>query len=103
MSELVIHCIPASGADTAVTAADLASFLQDSGDVESVSVEVESSRGIGPAEILAIVQLAAATVDLTQRLLGFVKSRHSTVHDIEIEIDGRRVSVTTRTDDNGSA
>ena len=61
-----------------------------------MSVEVEQSR-LGPMEILAILQLAAAAVDLTQRLIGFLQSRHSTVHDIEIEVKGRRVSVKTQT------
>jgi hypothetical protein len=93
MAELIVHCIPAPGADAAAAAADLSAFLHRADGVESVEVEVEQAR-LGPMEILAVLQLAKSGADLAKELVSYLKSRHSTVGDIQIEVNGRRVSVT---------
>ncbi len=92
MAELIVHCLPAAGADGAAAAAGLDAFLRGADGVESVEVEVEQGR-LGPMEILAVLQLAKSAADLAKELVSYLESRHSTVADIEIEINGRRVSV----------
>ena len=100
MTEVVIHCIPESGADAAEAAAELETYLQDADGVDSVFVEVEQPRA-GLAEVLAIIQLASAAIDLAGKLADFIKSRQDQgkVKDIEIEIDGDRVPIGSLTPD----
>jgi hypothetical protein len=92
MPEIVIHLIPDTGADTTGEAAELEAYLRDEEGMDPVTVEVEQPR-LGPAEILAILELANTSIDLAQKLIGYLKSRHGKVKEIEIEINGRRVSV----------
>ena len=56
---------------------------------------------MGLAEVLAIIQLASATIDLTGKLVDFIKSRHDKgeVKDIEVEVDGQRVPIGNLTPD----
>ena len=74
MAEVVIHCIAQSGTDAAGVAAELETYLQDTDGVNPVLVEVEQPRA-GLAEVLAIIQLASAAIDLTEKLVDFIKSR----------------------------
>jgi hypothetical protein len=94
VAEIVIHAIPESGADADAAAAELQAYLQDTDGMAPVLVEVEQPR-VGIAEILAIIDLASAAIDLTGKLIDFIQSRHGKgkVKDIEIEIDGQRVPV----------
>jgi hypothetical protein len=94
MTEIVIHCITQPGTDTAEVAADLRTFLQDADGLHPVMVKTEQPH-VGLAEVLAIVQLSGAAIDLTGKLIDFIKSHQdkSKVKDIEIEIDGERVPV----------
>ena len=94
MTRVVIHCITDPDTDTAAAAAELKAYLQDTDGVGSVAVRVEHPRA-GLAEIMAIIQLASAAIDLTSKLIDFIKSRQEKgkVKDIEIEIDGKRVPV----------
>ena len=100
MPEIVIHCIPETGTDAAEACAELESYLQDTDGVDPVLVEVEQPR-VGLAEVLAIIQVAGAAVDLAGKLIEFIKSRQDKgkVKDIEIEIDGRRLPVGNLTTD----
>jgi hypothetical protein len=108
VAEVVIHCIPQPGTDAAQVAAELEIYLQaefetylrEADGVSPVYVEVEQPR-VGLAEVLAIIQLASATIDLTGKLLGFIKSRRDKgkVKDIEVEIDGQRVPIENLTAD----
>jgi len=100
MAEVVIHCIPEPGTDPAEAAAELEAYLRDTDGVDPVLVEVEQPR-LGLAEILAIIQIASGVVDLTGKLVGYLKSRREKgkVRDIEIEIDGQRVPVGDLTQD----
>jgi hypothetical protein len=108
VAEVVIHCIPQPGTDTAQVAAEFETYLQtefdaylqDADGVSPVQVEVEQPR-IGLAEVLAIIQLTSATIDLTGKLIDFIKSRRDKgkVKDIEIEIDGERVPIGNLTPD----
>ena len=100
MAEVVIHCIPEPGSDPAEAAAELEIYLQDTDGVDPLLVEVEQPR-LGLAEILAIIQIASGIVDLTEKLVGYIKSRREKgkMKDIEIEIDGERVSVGSLTPD----
>lgn len=100
MAEVVIHCILESGTDGPEAAAELETYLQDTGGVEPLLVEVEQPR-VGLAEVLAIIQLANAAIDLTEKLVDFIKSRRDKgrVKDIEIEIDGERIPVGSLTPD----
>ena len=92
MPEIVIHLVPGDGADTAAEAAELEAYLRGEEGVDPVAVEVEQPR-LGPAEILAVLELANNAIDLTQKLISYLKSRHDKVKGIEIEIHGRRVPV----------
>jgi hypothetical protein len=100
VAEVVIHCIPESGTDAAEAAAELEIYLQDTDGVDPILVEVEQPR-VGLAEVLAIIQLASAAIDLTEKLVDFIKSHRDKgrVKDIEIEIDGQRVPVGSLTPD----
>jgi len=100
VAEIDIHCLPESGADVAEIAAELKAFLQHADGVDPLLVEVEQPR-IGPAEILVILQVASTAVDLTEKLINFIKSRRDKgkVKDIEIEIDGERIPVGSLTPD----
>lgn len=98
MPEIVIHLVPEVGADPAGEAAELAAYLRGEEGVDPVAVEVEQPR-LGPAEILAILELANNAIDLTQKLISYLKSRHGQVKDIEVEINGRRVPVQRLTAD----
>ena len=100
MAEIVIHCIPQSGTDAAEVAAELKTYLQDTDGVNPVLVEVEQPH-VGLAEVLAIIQLASAAIDLTEKLVDFIKSHRDKgkVKDIEVEIDGERVPIGNLTPD----
>lgn len=100
MAEISIHCIPQSGTDAAEVATDLEVYLRDIDGIDTKLVEVEQTR-IGSAEVLAIIQLTSATIDLTVRLTDFIKSRRDKgkTKDIEVEIDGQRVPVGDLTPD----
>ena len=98
MPELVIHLIPEAGADTSGEAAEMEAYLRDEDGVDPVAVEVEQPR-LGPAEILVILELANNAIDLAQKLIGYLKSRHGKVKEIEIEINGRRVPLQRLTPD----
>ena len=100
MAEIVIHAIPAAGTDAAQASAELETYLRDIDGVDPVLVEVEQPR-VGLAEVLAIIQVAGAAIDLAGKLIDFIKSRkdQAKVKDIEIEIDGKRVPVTGLTQD----
>lgn len=94
MTEIVIHCIIQPGTDAADVAADLRAFLQGIDGLHPVMVKAEQPH-VGLAEVLAIVQLSSASIELTGKLIDFIKSRQdkSKVKDIEIEMDGERVPV----------
>jgi hypothetical protein len=92
MPEIVIHLIPDVGADTTNEAAELEAYLRGEEGMDPVAVEVEQPR-LGLAEILAILELANTGIDLTQKLIGYLRTRHGKVKEIEIEINGRRVPV----------
>ena len=100
MPEIVIHSIPEYGTDPAEAATDLDSYLRDIDGVEPVMVEVEHPQ-IGPAEILIVIQLTKATIDLAGTLIGYIKSRRDKgkLKTIEIEIDGQRIPVASLTPD----
>ena len=100
MAEIVIHCIPESGTDASAAAAELETYLRDSDGMTPVLVEVEQPRA-GIAEVLAIIDLASAAIDLTGKLIDFIQSRQGKgkVKDIEIEIDGQRLPVGSLTTD----
>jgi hypothetical protein len=100
MAEVVIHCIPEPGTDPAEAAAELEAYLRDTDGLDPVLVEVEQPR-LGLAEILAIIQIVSGVVDLTGKLVGYIKSRREKgkVKDIEIEIDGKRVPIGDLTPD----
>jgi hypothetical protein len=100
MTEVVIHCLPEPGTDAAEAAAELEAYLQQTEGVAPVLVEVEQPR-VGLAEILAIIQVVSGVVDLIEKLADFIKSRQEKgkVKDIEVEIDGARVPVTSLTAD----
>jgi isopentenyl phosphate kinase len=108
VAEVVIHCIPQPGTDATEVAAELgtylqaefATYLQEADGVSPVQVEVEQPR-VGLAEVLAIIQLTSATIDLTGKLVDFIKSRRDKgkVKEIEIEIDGERVPIGNLTPD----
>jgi hypothetical protein len=92
VTKIFIHCILQPGTDAAEVAADLRTFLQNTDGIQPVMVKAEQPH-VGLAEVLAIVQLSSAAIDLTGKLIDFIKSRQdkSKVKDIEIEIDGERV------------
>jgi hypothetical protein len=94
MTEINIHLIPEPGTDAAEAACELRTYLEGIDGVTPVEVEAEQSHA-GLAEVLAVVQLTSAVIDLTQKLIDFIKSRSDKgkVKDIEIEIDGERVPV----------
>ncbi|MGH3394106.1 MAG: hypothetical protein ACRDPO_05390 [Streptosporangiaceae bacterium] len=71
MPEIVIHLVP--GADTAAEAAELEAYLRGEEGVDPVAVEVEQPR-LGPAEILAVLELANNAIDLTQKLISYLRS-----------------------------
>jgi hypothetical protein len=100
VAEVIFHCIPQLGTDPAEIAAELEIYLQDTEGVNPVLVEVEQPRA-GLAEVLAVIQLASAAIDLTGKLVDFIKSRQDKgkVKDIEIEIDGERVPIGNLTAD----
>jgi len=100
MAEVVIHCIPEPGTAPAEAAAELELYLQGTDGVDPLLVEVEQPR-LGLAEVLAIIQIASGIVDLTEKLVGYIKSRKEKgkLTDIEVEIDGQRVSVGNLTPD----
>jgi hypothetical protein len=94
VAEVVIHCIPQSGTDAAEVAAELGTFLRDTDGISPLVVKVERPH-VGLAEVLAIVQLSSAAIDLAKKLANFIKSRQDKgkVKDIEVEIDGERVPI----------
>jgi len=100
VTEVDIHCIPQFGADAAAVAVELETYLQRADDVVPVLIEVEQPR-LGLAEVLAILEVTSTGVDLTEKLIYFISSRRGRgkVKDIEIEIDGQRVSVGSLTPD----
>ncbi|GAA1926939.1 hypothetical protein [Streptantibioticus ferralitis] len=98
MTEIVIHCIPESGTDPSGTAAELEAYLRDTGGAEPLLVEVEQPQ-IGLAEVMAIIQLTSAAIDLTQRLIDFLQTRRDKAKDIEIEMDGKRIPIQDLTND----
>lgn len=101
MSELVMHCISEPDANAADTADDVAAYLSSLDGADPVLVEVEQPR-LGLAEILIIVQVGNAAVGLAEKLIGYLKSRHGRVKDIEVEINGRRVSIAQLTPEERS-
>lgn len=100
MAEVVIHCIPQPGTDATEVAAEFETYLQDADGISPVLVEVEQPR-VGLAEVLAIIQLTSAAIDLTGKLVDFIKSRRDQgkVKEIEIEIDGERIPIGKLTQD----
>jgi molecular chaperone GrpE len=90
LAEVVIHCIPEPGADPTAEVTELDVYLHGIDGVDPVRVELRRPR-IGVAEVLAIVELTSTTVDLLQKLYGFLQARRGKVKDIQVEIDGRRV------------
>ena len=94
MTEIVIHCIPQVGTDAADVATELRTYLQDADGIDILVVKAEQPH-VGLAEVLAIVQLSSAAIDLTGKLIDFIKSRQDKrrVKDIEVEIDGERVPI----------
>jgi hypothetical protein len=100
VAEVILHCIPQIGTDAVEVAAELKTYFQDTEGVNPVLVEVEQPR-VGLAEVLAIIQLASAAIDLTGKLVDFIKSRQDKgkVKDIEVEIDGERVPIGNLTAD----
>jgi hypothetical protein len=103
MAEVIIHCVPEPGTDAAEAAAELEAYLQQTEGMTPVLVEVEQPR-VGLAEILAVIQIVSGAVDLTGKLIAFIRSRQDKgkVKDIEVEIDGERVPVTSLTADQRS-
>lgn len=92
MTEIDIHLIPQPGTDTSEAASELEAYLEGIDGVTPVEVETEQPH-VGLAEVLAIVQLSSAAIDLAEKLIDFIKTRSSKVKDIEVEIDGERVPV----------
>jgi hypothetical protein len=92
VTEIVIHCIIQPGTDAADVAADLRAFLQGTDGLHPVMVKAEQPH-VGLAEVLAIVQLSSASIDLTGKLIDFIKSRQDKSKVKDIEIDGERVPV----------
>ena len=94
MTEIDIHLIPQPGTDVSEAASELRAYLEDIDGVTPVDVEAEQPH-VGLAEVLAIVQLSSAAIDLVEKLIDFIKSRSDKgkVKDIEVEIDGERVPV----------
>ena len=92
--KIYLHCILLPGTDAAEVAADLETYLRDTDGLDPVRVKTEQPH-VGLAEVLAIVQLSSAAVDLAGKLIDFIKSRQdkSGVKEIEVEIDGERVPV----------
>jgi hypothetical protein len=100
VSEIVVHCIPQPGSDAEEVAAQLTTYLRGTDGLDPLMVEVERPH-VGLAEVLAILQLSSAAIDLAKQLADFIKSRQdkAKVKDIEIEIDGERVPVGSLTPD----
>ena len=94
MTEIDIHLIPQPGTDASEVASELTAYLEGIDGVTPVEVEAEQPH-VGLAEVLAIVQLSSAAIDLAEKLIDFIKSRSDKgkVKDIEVEIDGERISV----------
>jgi hypothetical protein len=78
----------------AEVAAELKTYLQETDGVNPVVVKVEQPL-VGLAEVLALLQIATTAINLTEKLIGFIKSRtdKGKVKDIEVEIDGERVPI----------
>jgi hypothetical protein len=100
VAEIVIHCILQSGTDAAEVAAELNTYLQDTDGVNPVMVKVEHPQ-VGLAEVLAVLQITTTAINLTDRLIGFIKSRQDKgkAKDIEVEIDGERIPIGSLTPD----
>jgi hypothetical protein len=100
VTRIVIHCIPEPGIDPAEVASELKTYLQDTEGANPVVVKVEQPH-VGLAEVLAIVQLANAAIDLPEKLGKFIESRRNRakVKDIQIEIDGKRIPIGRLTPD----
>lgn len=92
MSRLIVHVIPEGGADVHASADELEDQLSQLPETDTVRVNVEQPR-VGPAEILAVVQLGKAGIDLVKWLIAYVKEHRAGVKGIEIEIGGHRVPV----------
>jgi molecular chaperone GrpE (heat shock protein) len=90
LAELVIHCIPEPDADPTAELTELSVYLHGIDGVNPIQVTADRPRA-GIAEILAIVELTNTTIDLLQKLYGYLQTRRGKVKDIQIEIDGRRV------------
>ncbi len=100
MAEIVIHCTLQSGTDAAEVAAELNTYLRDTDGVNPVMVKVEHPQ-VGLAEVLAVLQITTTAISLTDRLIGFIKSRQDKrkAKDIEVEIDGERIPIGSLTPD----
>jgi hypothetical protein len=94
VTEIDIHLIPQPGTDESEVASEFRAYLEGIDGVTPVEIEAEHPA-VGLAEVLAIVQLSSAAIDLAEKLIDFIKSRseRGRVKDIEVEIDGERVSV----------
>ena len=97
MAELVIHCIPEPDADPTAELTEFSVYLHGIDGVNPIRVTTDRARGAGIAEILAIVELTNTTIDLLQKLYGYLQARRGKVRDIQIEIDGRRVPLASLT------
>lgn len=94
MTEIDIHLIPQPGTDVSEAASELRTYLEAIDGVSEVEVEAEQPH-VGLAEVLAVLQLSSAAIDLAEKLIDFIKSRSDKgkIKDIEVEIDGERVPV----------
>jgi len=94
VTEIDIHLIPQPGTEASDAATELRAYLEAIDGVILIDVETEQPH-VGLAEVLAVVQLTGAVIDLAQKLIDYIKSRSDKekVKDIEVEIDGERVPV----------
>lgn len=100
MTQIVLHSIPEYGTDPAEAATELDTYLRGIDGVKPVMVEVEHPQ-IGVTEVLTIIQLTSATIDLAEKLISYIKSRRDKgkLKTTEIEIDGQRIPVASLTPD----
>jgi hypothetical protein len=94
VTEIDIHLMLQPGTDASEAASEFRAYLEGIDGVTPVEVEAEQPH-VGLAEVLAIVQLSSAAIDLVVKLTDFIKSRSDKgkVKGIEIEIDGERIPV----------
>jgi len=93
MAKLIAHVLTEEGTDVQTTAGELKDYLTALPGTDGVRTKVEKPR-VGPAEVLAVVQIIEGGVKLIKMLVAFVEEHQSKgVKGIEVEVDGHRVAV----------